>query len=125
MHLFFHCEFARAVLFAAPFGFRTDHFDHGLYPSNIITFLLASAHSEVSVHSVFATLWLIWKACNDLLFNRISWSVLQVHCAARQLAVGKEEEQVQNISEALTAATVPSPNTRGLPLFGWRFSCLL
>ena len=96
VHLFFHCQFARAVWFAAPLGFRTDNFDHAVYPSNIIQSLLASAHSEVSVHSVFAILCMLWKARNDLLFNRKSWSVLQVHCAARTLlSAGKKEQQIQ------------------------------
>jgi ribonuclease HI len=111
IHLFFHCSFARAVWFTSPLGFRTDSFDPSCYPSNVIQFLLASSHAVVSLQYVFAIMWMIWKARNDLLFNAKRWSLSQVLCAANALlTVGNDEQKILAASKQSHVPSVPMPH---------------
>lgn len=107
IHLFFHCSFARAVWFSL-LGFKINNFDQSFYPSNIIRFLLASWHPIASIEIVFATLWMIWKARNDMLFNKISWSISKVISAAYALiSAGKEENLALSVIDAQQPTVIP------------------
>jgi hypothetical protein len=114
-HLFFHCTFAKAVWFCSPIGFRIDAFDTTLYPSNIIQSMLQTAQSGISIE-IFSMLWCIWKARNDYLFNRKTWSVLQVHHAAAALlsysiedkAMPQEAPNLDDHRTVLQAGSAPT-----------------
>jgi ribonuclease HI len=90
-HLFFHCSFARAVWFGS-LGFKADSFAESCYPSDIIQQMISASHPEASVHQIMSILWNIWKAQNDLLFNKKSWSVNKVLFAASSLLSASTDE---------------------------------
>ena len=112
-HLFFHCSFARAVWFTSSLGLRTDFFDNSCYPSEIIQQILSAPHTVASLHMIMSILWMIWKARNDFLFHKKSWSVKQVLFAASALlAAGKEDDQnsgnaIYHTSENAEALSAP------------------
>uniref|UniRef100_A0ACD5VTL4 Uncharacterized protein n=1 Tax=Avena sativa TaxID=4498 RepID=A0ACD5VTL4_AVESA len=108
-HLFFHCHFSRAVWFSSPLGFRTDFYEQYCYPSNFIECLLASLYPAASVHCIFATLWMLWKARNDLLFNRKEWSISQVICAAKAVLSTGDADDIAVPSDNLATTRIHAP----------------
>ncbi|KAM0895415.1 hypothetical protein ACQ4PT_023829 [Festuca glaucescens] len=118
-HLFFHCSFARTVWFAS-LGFRADSFAQTCYPSDIIRQMISAYHPEASVHQIMSILWNIWKARNDLLFNKKSWSVNKVIFAASTLlSAGVDDVKLsQSLKPDLstTANVVPVPRNTSFVL---------
>lgn len=76
LHLFFQCSFSRSIWFS--FGLKTDMLNSSLYPADIIHMICSGQQSELKLDTIFTTLWNIWKARNDLLFNKRKWSPMQV-----------------------------------------------
>ena len=93
-HLFFDCKFSQAVWFASPLGLKVE----GLYNmvntqfQDIIYYVLASYKNEDAFQIVFSILWSIWRARNDLLFNKKKCSPLQVLFQAKALQKEKKED---------------------------------
>lgn len=90
-------------------GLRTGAFDPNLYPSSIIQSILDSAHSDLNLARLFTLLWNMWKARNDLLFNKKHWTPLQVHFATTSLLSAGPMEYVDaafNHPQARNGATL-------------------
>ena len=100
MHLFFTCNFTRAIWFL--FGLKSDEFNHNLYPSDVIQRILSSHHADLDLDTSFTLLWNIWKARNDLLFNKKKWSIMQVIYATNAMLNAElmEEKAAAHINPA-------------------------
>ena len=56
--------------------------------------MLSAPYSEAYLQMIMSILWMIWKAHNDFLFHKKSWSAKKVFFAASALLVsGKEDAQ--------------------------------
>jgi len=78
-HLFFGCNFARAVWFASPIGLRADALPqtgHELHSQ--ITTILQQGPSQATAGMIFSIMWCLWKARNDHRFNKSNWTVTRV-----------------------------------------------
>jgi hypothetical protein len=91
-HLFFDCKFTQAVWFASPLGLRVEGLHHleSTHIQDIIQYILTSCNNKDAIQTILCILWCIWKARNDLLFNRNKWSPLQVLFKAKALQTEKE-----------------------------------
>ena len=100
LHLFFTCNFTRAIWFL--FGLKSDEFNHNLYPSDVIQRILSSHHADLDLDTSFTLLWNIWKARNDLLFNKKKWSIMQVIYATNAMLNAElmEEKAAAHINPA-------------------------
>lgn len=100
MHLFFTCNFTRAIWFL--FGLKSDEFNHNLYPSDVIQRILSSHHADLDLDTSFMLLWNIWKARNNLLFNKKKWSIMQVIYATNAMLNAElmEEKAAAHINPA-------------------------
>ncbi|KQJ87082.2 hypothetical protein BRADI_4g09250v3 [Brachypodium distachyon] len=92
-HLFFSCHFVHAVWFASPLGLRME----GLIAQGVheiedaLHIIMMTYKTEHSIPLVFNILWSIWKARNDLLFNKINSSPMQILYAAKALTYAGQE----------------------------------
>jgi hypothetical protein len=83
-HLFFRCSFARAVWFSARPPLRSSMLpfeQDGVQEA--LAALITRTTSDADLHRIWTTLWYIWKARNDIRFNRKKWTVWQVHHAVQ------------------------------------------
>ena len=96
-HLFFDCKFSQAVWFASPLGLRVEGLNHmeNTQIQDIIHYVLVSTKNKDTLQIVLSILWSIWKARNDLLFNKIKCSPLQVLSKAKAIQLEKEEAQTK------------------------------
>jgi ribonuclease HI len=96
-HLFFDCKFSQAVWFASPLGLRVEGLNHmeNTQIQDIIHYILVSSKNKDTLKIVLSILWSIWKARNDLLFNKINCSPLQVLFKAKAIQLEKEEAQTR------------------------------
>ena len=91
-HLFFDCQFAQTVWFASPIGLKVESL-HNLGKTqlqDVIHYILSSCKNKDTLQFILCILWCIWKARNDLIFNKISTSPLQVLHKAKALQQEKE-----------------------------------
>ena len=83
-HLFFHCNFSRAVWFSANPPLLTSNLPReqdGVQEA--LTALITPNTQDNIMIMIITTLWFIWKARNELRFRQKKWSILQVHFAAQ------------------------------------------
>ena len=80
-HLFFHCNFSRAVWFASPLGIRTDNLQGSC--AYIVNFIFSHMNLSENVDLACYILWHIWKARNDLKFQNKSCSIHSVIIRAK------------------------------------------
>lgn len=83
-HLFFNCNFSRAVWFFARPSLRSSQLPNeqdGVQAS--LESLITPRTDDDNMLKIITTLWFIWKARNELRFRQTKWSVLQVHYAVR------------------------------------------
>jgi ribonuclease HI len=83
-HLFFHCNFSRAVWFSANPPLLTSNLpseQDGVQEA--LTALITPNTQDNIMIMIITTLWFIWKARNELRFRQKKWSILQVHFAAQ------------------------------------------
>lgn len=85
-HIFFTCDFARAVWFSSKSPLRSTDLpvEHDGVQRSLAA-MIPSTISDVRLADLLSTLWYIWKARNELRFGGKRWSVLQVHHAAKTL----------------------------------------
>lgn len=128
-HLFFACNFARAVWFSATTPLRADALPIGKQGVQTqLTTILGPDASPAQIHKTVVTLWYIWKARNENRFDRKIWSVLQVKSASqaelnKALSMLQDPglhtttEQLHSVSGTLEAAigVVSSSITRTSP----------
>jgi hypothetical protein len=121
-HLFFHCHLPRAVWFSADPPLRTDnlpHEDDGV--QLILQAIISNSTPNTLFIKILITMWYLWKARNDIRFQRQSWTPWQVHHAvSAQIALHIQALQPGNNITPETAAssgnretTDRQPNTNG------------
>ena len=79
MHMLFLCHFSKAAWFSHPWYIRTELIvqEHRSIPA-VLQFLFSSNHPHITPVNLYTFLWCLWKARNDLLFNRKSLQPGQV-----------------------------------------------
>jgi hypothetical protein len=107
IHLFFECKFAQAVWFASSLGLRVEglHYREDAQIHDILHYIITSYKEKDAIQTVFSILWSIWKARNNLLFNKKRCTPLQVLFQAKALQTEKEV--------ALMGKTLKSQNEDG------------
>lgn len=111
LHLFFSCNFTRVIWFL--FGLKSDALNPNFYPSDVIQMILSSHHAQLNLDTIFTLLWNIWKARNDLLFNKKKWSLMQVIYATKAMlnaGLIEEKEEAKTNSVNKNAAPFQDPN---------------
>ena len=68
-------------------------------------------HSEINLITTFTLLWNIWKASNDLLFKKKTWSRMQViHATKAMLNAGSMEDCEEDYRPPTLKPSNPSSN---------------
>jgi hypothetical protein len=89
---FCDCKFSQAVWFASSLGLRVEGLQElpTTHIQDIIHYILTIFKNDDTLPTILAILWSIWKARNDLLFNRNYCSPLHVLFKAKALQAEKE-----------------------------------
>ena len=97
-HLFFECKFVQAVWFASSLGLRVEGLQQldTEHIQEIIYYILTYYNNKDAFPTILSILWSIWKARNDLLFNKTICSPLQVLYKAK--AIQAEKEIIPNVN---------------------------
>lgn len=91
-HLFFSCHFVHAVWFASPLGLHVEGLmQQGLQEvEEVVHHMMITYKTDHSLAIIFNILWSIWKARNNLVFNRKQCAPLLVLYAANTLLTSEE-----------------------------------
>lgn len=84
-NFFFHCHFARAVWFSSKTPIHTSILPHeqdGV--QDTLETIMAGSISEEQFQRIITLMWYLWKARNDLRFQRKSWSFCRFTMQLRQ-----------------------------------------
>jgi hypothetical protein len=86
MHLLFLCPFSKAAWFSHPWYIKTEHLA-AAQPSipGMIQSLLSSGHPHINLSNLYTYLWCLWKARNDVLFDRKNCRPPQVYAVANAI----------------------------------------
>lgn len=77
-HLFFHCNFARAIWFSASPPLLTSVFSQELDGvQDTMSITISPETTDKKFQRITTTLWYIWKAQNGIHFHNKKWSILQ------------------------------------------------
>jgi ribonuclease HI len=94
MHLFFLCPFSKAAWFSHPWYIKTEPLvaDCMSIP-DIIQKMLTSGHPHINLSNLYTYLWCLWKARNNMLFDRKLSRPTQVYLAANAIIQGTNLEK--------------------------------
>jgi hypothetical protein len=93
MHLLILCPFSKAAWFSHPWYIKTEHLA-AAQPSipGMIQSLLSSGHPHINLSNLYTYLWCLWKARNDVLFDRKNCRPPQVYAVANAIIQGAKLE---------------------------------
>jgi hypothetical protein len=96
IHLFFTCCFSKAAWFSDPWYIRTEVLiSNAKTLTQILQSILNLNHPHVNLKNVLNFMWCIWKARNDLLFNKKDCH--PTHIKHRAYAINQNFEKMETV----------------------------
>jgi hypothetical protein len=105
-HLFFYCNFARAIWFSATPPIRSDDLpQEDDRVQVILSMLITDSVDDHLMQKILTTMWFLRKARNDQRFRAKTWKIWQVHHAVAALIATTNLTLSTVHSRALTTVT--------------------